>query len=748
MAQAAAHAAVDADAVPLHVHFPPGDPPHQQHQQQQHAPPAAPLPGYLHQAPSHGDICRFLSALYGTDRNRFVEMVKTDMTNMASHLDNPNGQTLVAHALGVATGPCAFLAVTPSGFGGAPTVEVLHCLRQYILPSSQPNAAQNPLQNRTLAFGGDMAHGQLPRILQEPAMGMPASFQAQPQSVPTEEAIATFYDNNADDQLVPNRNVATAQKSVASVAYIPQVWMPAFVVGLTPKRALDRAKELQQLMLVAEQDQFDYVLTFLRFACQKGGGVAQREQSKALLLCSDPGRSPELHSWALQQLRSYYPTVAVGGQAATPGNQPLPGVDLTAFGESLARGLSTGLTATFSTAAQGIQAFLPVQSTRTREDWTPLQRKTILKVMGKHASTDFDQEAPPIWAEFVSEGKSAEDIQRVIQDKFRRDPNDPDADDVTPFISRQTAKDIKACCFVPSSMTLETSIRGLLPLAMVPRTETEQYDETLDEEDDDRATLVTADQLRQRRAKSTRKAKAPKDYYELTDALKATVMLWTLLFRSDCGLVRQINQLRAILKTNKEALRESMSARHVAWLMWKVCMATQAFVAAPYSYDGEAPTPALHFVIAEARNCVFTQPINMPREFVAGDDALAPRPSYPQNSSNAEASFGEGTSGTAQRYHSVPQEVRDLLKEIKNVDDQATIQGVIRGSNVKAMDIVLIPGQCLEFTAMGVCRKKSCTFRHEQTARVEPDRIKNFVAKVKPLVDAFVDKRPRKRARG
>jgi hypothetical protein len=49
---------------------------------------------------------------------------------------------------------------------------------------------------------------------------------------------------------------------------------------------------------------------------------------------------------------------------------------------------------------------------------------------------------------------------------------------------------------------------------------------------------------------------------------------------------------------------------------------------------------------------------------------------------------------------------------------------------------------------MGVCRKKSCTFRHEQTAQVEPDRIKNFVAKVKPLVDAFVDKRPRKRARG
>jgi hypothetical protein len=168
--------------------------------------------------------------------------------------------------------------------------------------------------------------------------------------------------------------------------------------------------------------------------------------------------------------------------------------------------------------------FMPLPSARVKEDWTPLQKRSIMKVMGRGEDADFDAVAPPIWAESVSEGRTAEDIQRVFQDKFRLDPNDPDANEVTPAISRQSAKDIKSCRFAPPMLTAETSIQGLMPLAMSPRSEIERYADALEEEDADNTNLIDDKALKRRRSNANRRAKAPKDYYGLTEVLKATVL--------------------------------------------------------------------------------------------------------------------------------------------------------------------------------------------------------------------------------
>jgi hypothetical protein len=112
-----------------------------------------------------------------------------------------------------------------------------------------------------------------------------------------------------------------------------------------------------------------------------------------------------------------------------------------------------------------------------------------------------------------------------------------------------------------------------MPIALSPWSEMEKYTDALDEDDEEKAALITADHL-QSRAKTSKRAKAPKDFHGLVDVLKVTVLVWSLLFSSECPYVAQLNQLRAALRLNKEALKEVLTPRHVAAIMWKVSMLT------------------------------------------------------------------------------------------------------------------------------------------------------------------------------
>jgi hypothetical protein len=85
------------------------------------------------------------------------------------------------------------------------------------------------------------------------------------------------------------------------------------------------------------------------------------------------------------------------------------------------------------------------------------------------------------------------------------------------------------------------------------------------------------------------------------------------------------------------------------------------------------------------------------------------------------------------------------MKEIRNKDEHATVFILLRGTDVKASDIALAPGHCLDFTSFGVCRRKACSYKHDPTVRAEPDRIKTFVKAMTPLVKAYVQCRPAKK---
>jgi hypothetical protein len=116
------------------------------------------------------------------------------------------------------------------------------------------------------------------------------------------------------------------------------------------------------------------------------------------------------------------------------GSQPQAapgGINFAAFGTSLSSGLSTGLAAAILAAQQLAHQLLQAASTKT--DWTQIQKEQILKIMGHPENADFASLATSVWQEFISEGKTANAVERVLKSKFRIDADDPDALDVTPY---------------------------------------------------------------------------------------------------------------------------------------------------------------------------------------------------------------------------------------------------------------------------------------------------------------------------
>jgi hypothetical protein len=106
----------------------------------------------------------------------------------------------------------------------------------------------------------------------------------------------------------------------------------------------------------------------------------------------------------------------------------------------------------------------------------------------------------------------------------------------------------------------------------------------------------------------------------------------------------------------------------------------------------------------------------MPRAFIAEEETpSAPRGGGLQGGVGGRggggSTFGEdtGAQGVARRYSAVAPKIKELFQELENSDDKATVFTLLRGTSIKASELSLGPGHCLDFTTLGVYHKKSWT---------------------------------------
>jgi hypothetical protein len=392
-----------------------------------------------------GEIANMVSGLYGQSLERFQELASTDATHMAQLYGDqePTGTSMVfAHAMGVTTGPCAFLTILPVTPGNSPVVLVIHCVRQYIRPATNGAAATNdPLNNRTFVFIGDCFPPQLLTIKMEPSTGIIDYGQPLAMPVPNDGPMDTFYQAHKDEELVPRPTAAT-QQDIRQVMYLPVAWIPSFIDDLPPKVAWERARTLQALMVAADQAAFQPLVDWTKAACLKKAAAAQ-SGSQVAIPWREVRTSQRFVGWATSQLANFYPgTYHATGAPPAPGGNPFAGFSAEALAQAIQQGMATGMAG----MAQGMAALAPVQPASTAGSWTPLQQAAILKACGLPQGSAWNHpNRPQIWEEYEAEGRAADGIGSVLRAALAPDYRDPAQDDVFPYISYQVAKDIKRC---------------------------------------------------------------------------------------------------------------------------------------------------------------------------------------------------------------------------------------------------------------------------------------------------------------
>jgi hypothetical protein len=226
-------------------------------------------------------------------------------------------------------------------------------------------------------------------------------------------------------------------------------------------------------------------------------------------------------------------------------------------------------------------------------------------------------------------------------------------------------------------------------------------------------------------------------------SLQAYDMVLEELFTEDCPLLMQLRLVRRWLQHGRNYFEPTLSARDCASIVWKVSVQAKDYFDAPYDDQGRVQQPGLHMLVAEIKNHQIGVPMTMPMSIISNEDPPTGRRPDNNSSMGAEDTFGEQV--VHRRYNKVPAQIQAMLADLKRRSPNLTIQQICSATpgGLHTGQLILKAGQCIDFMALGSCKNARCSYRHDTNTEAEPTRIKGFVDKLQPGVDAM-----KKRKRG
>jgi hypothetical protein len=106
--------------------------------------------------------------------------------------------------------------------------------------------------------------------------------------------------------------------------------------------------------------------------------------------------------------------------------------------------------------------------------------------------------------------------------------------------------------------------------------------------------------------------------------------------------------------------------------------------------------------------------------------------------------FGESAAATGRYWHT-PDEIKALLADLKtNVKNLTIAQLCAQAPQaVSTKEIILSPGHCVDWMALGSCKLSRCSYKHDHAVRADADKIKHFVKVTGPAVENMKKKQKR-----
>jgi hypothetical protein len=231
-------------------------------------------------------------------------------------------------------------------------------------------------------------------------------------------------------------------------------------------------------------------------------------------------------------------------------------------------------------------------------------------------------------------------------------------------------------------------------------------------------------------------------YHGLVACLRAQVKVTELHF-GPSPLATQLAEVHHIIKTQREFFEALLSPRACAGIVWTVSLHTKAYYDRPYQHDGTVQPPQLFLLLAELRNNRFGVPVTMPMDIMAEQEGHV-NPRLSANTPTSDHKFGESAAATG-RYRHIPDKIKALLADLKtNVKNLTIAQLCAQAPQaVNTKEIIPSPGHCVDWMALGSCKRSGCSYKHDHAVRADADKIKHFVKVIGLAVENMKKKRKR-----
>jgi hypothetical protein len=598
--------------------------------------------------------------------------------------------------------------------GQSPVVSIVLGLARY----SAGMGGAAALQGRTIGFLGETIGDQLPTIVVMPnTIGhtMVDCVEIHTWDAPTVAELDATFVGNTPPVVMAATNAAT-QTTLPRLMFVPKVWAGFFLDRKTPYQAFKTMEALMAtLPIQAQRDNALPLIEWTKAVCvREGPGAAERRVSQLEI----PWETPDLVDrrlilWATRRLAPYRSQVPVAPIAA---------------------GLPVGMVPQFyaAPAASAVRNYTAMEHDKIRGACS-------LKAAGYAAFP------PPIFAEFLTEGRTTEKVQSVLQVRLK-----PDMDSDYPvsiYVSRDLAKDIKDLCFgYGGDKEYESCHRGISPFAVVPVSATAASERRRAQERLSRVSHMTSADAKEL---ETSPGSCPTTYDALQRVLLTYQTFLKIIFGPFCAHLIEVTAIRKTLSKRVDEYA-SMAPKDVAGLLWAIFCDARDFFSNP-AVGEDLPETQLLPTRLWLETGSLKVPFNAPIERLLGFARERPvAPTQSAGGSTAEMVFGGGGLSRPPPSTNVkgppwvnPSPNAILIAALKPAvtkDPKVTILDIMyAGQNrIRYRDIrVGTSGACLDMNMIGVCRSEGCSYNHSPQEPINDVKATRIAGQFKKSVLAF-----------
>ena len=394
---------------------------------------------------------------------------------------------------------------------------------------------------------------------------------------------------------------------------------------------------------------------------------------------------------------------------------------------------------------QGGLPFYAAQPASTVKNYTAMEHDKIRGACTLTAA-DYPVYVPTIFAEILTEGRTTERVQSVLQVRLKPDMNSDHP--VSIFVSRDLAMDIKELRFgYGGGKDYESCHRGISPFAVVPVSAESASARRRAQDRMSRVSHLTSSDAQ---AMETSPGSCPTTYDALQRVLLAYQTFLKIIFGGYCAHYIEVVAIRKTLSRKVDDY-STMAPGDVAGLLWAIFCDARDFFSEPAVGD-ELPKSNLLATRMWLETGSLKVPFNVPTDRLLG--FARPSPSLPgqvqpAGAGTAEQLFGGGA-GTPRKSQGQP----PWKNPTPNAVLIAAVQpAVTKNPNVRVLDLMLAtqprlrykevrvgrPGSCLDVAFMGVCKAPGCDYDHAPQETIPAAKAAKLAIVLKKAATAYVN---------